>query len=234
MSKIFIPSVSSSLPKTESPTFEVAWPELKTREYLPSVQGYLKEVEEKILKQTKDKALFIEKEAYEKGFGQGEKDGLERGEKRMEKTISQCRHLLEEITRQREELFRTYEKEMVQLVLSVSRKVIHHEVMLQDEIISEVLQEAFQQVVDSRKVVVHVNPIDYQTLVTHPDRFPMVQRNRDGVQFVENQGIERGGCLLETSFGEIEATLEGRLNEIASSVWEQWERSVQSRNGVDR
>ncbi len=234
MSKVFIPSVSSSLPKAGSPSFEVAWPQLKTREYLPSVQGYLKEVEEKVLKQTKERALFIEKEAYEKGFTQGEKDGLELGKKRMEKMISQCHHLLQEIAHQREELFRTYEKEMVQLVLSVSRKVIHREVMLQDEIISEVLQEAFRQVVDSRKVVVHVNPIDYQTLVTHPDRFPMAQRNRDDIQFIEDRSIEKGGCLLETSFGEIEATLEGRLNEIASSVWEQWERSVQPYNGVDR
>jgi flagellar assembly protein FliH len=234
LSKTFIPTLSSSLPQTGSTTFEVAWPQLKARKYLPSVQGYLKEVEERVLKETRERALFLEKEAYEKGFAQGEKDGREVGEKRIEKIISQCHHLLEEIVRRREELFRTYEKEMIQLALSVSRKVIQREVMLQEEVIFEVLREALRQVVDSGKVVVRVHPIDYQTLVTHPDRFPMAQTNRDAVRFVEDQGIERGGCLVETSFGEIDGTLQGRLDEIASCVWEQWERSGQPRNGMDR
>jgi len=57
----------------------VDWPCLQnSRENQQWSQG-IKEKEERILKQVREKALEIEKEAYEKGFVQGEKDGAELG-----------------------------------------------------------------------------------------------------------------------------------------------------------
>ena len=88
MSKVFIPQFSPSLESSrefmvEGPGPEagqpqvvpVEWPCLQTSgESLQWSQG-MKEKEEKILRKAREKALEIEKDAYEKGFAQGEKTG---------------------------------------------------------------------------------------------------------------------------------------------------------------
>lgn len=230
MSKEFFPTFSSQDRAPEA-SFEMEWPELQPKTYVPSVRGCLKELEEKALKQTREKALFIEKEAFEKGFAQGEKDGLELGKRRVEATVQQLHHLLQEITRQREDLYQTFEREMLQLAFSIARKVIHHEVTLKEEVISATLREAFRHVSDRRKVAVHVHPIDYQYLMTHPDHFPFAS-GEEGIKVMEDPSITRGGCLLETSFGVTDATLESQVDEIVSSVWEEWKRSNQPSDGT--
>jgi flagellar assembly protein FliH len=223
---------SHSLPKIpQEGTFQLEWPQLQQKAYASSFHQYLKELEEKALKQAREKSLFIEKEAYEKGFAQGEKDGLELGQRRIEIMIHQFREILLDIERQRKDLYKAFEKEMLQLVVDISKKVIRHELKLHEDIILATLQEALQYVVDRRKLVVHLNPVDYQYLLAHPEGLSLPPDGAGGVKVIEDHSITRGGCFLETSFGEVDATVESQFNEIVCLIWEQWERSGQ---GSDR
>jgi flagellar assembly protein FliH len=210
---------------TQQRVFEKTWPELQPKVYLSSFHQHLAELEEKAFKQAREKSAFLEKEAYEKGFAQGEKDGLAFGQKRVDAMIHQFENVLAEIDRQRKELDRAYEGEMLQLALSISKKILQHELTLQEQTISATLLEAFQHVVDRRKVVVHLNPTDYQYLQTHPEGSPFALDEKAGVQVIEDASISRGGCFLETSFGEVDATIERQFDEIASLIWEQFEKT---------
>ena len=178
----------------------------------------MKEKEEKVLKPAREKALLIEKEAYEKGFAQGEKDGLELGQKKFETIHDSFRQLLEEMKRLHQELYKKYEGEMIQLVFLVSRKILRQDLPLPEEVVKETLRAAFQYVVEPRNVVVHLNPKDHQYLLTHADDLPGGRKDDETNQFriVPDPSVTRGGCFLETSFGDIDATLESQLDQILS------------------
>jgi flagellar assembly protein FliH len=225
---------SHSLPEIPPEgTFQLEWPQLHPKTYASSFHQYLKELEEKVLKQAREKSLFIEKEAYEKGFAQGEKDGLELGQRRIETILTQFKEILLEIEGQRKDLYKAFEKEMLLLVLDISKKVIRHELKLHEDIILASLQGAIQYVVDRRKLVVHLNPVDYQYLLAHPEGLPLPLDEAGAVKVIEDQSVTRGGCFLETSFGEVDATIESQFNEIVRLIWEQWERSGQPSDRSD-
>ncbi len=112
---------------------QFVWPSFGRKEYSSPLFEHLKEAETKILREAKEKAQFIEKEAYEKGFAQGEKDGRELGQKRIETVVGQIRELADELQNQRERFYRLCEKEMLQLVLGIARKIIHREPQLAKE-----------------------------------------------------------------------------------------------------
>jgi flagellar assembly protein FliH len=224
LSKKFTSDCYDQAPIQEA-TFEMMWPQLQPKVYSSSFQQSMKEFEAKALKQAKEKALFIEKEAYERGFAQGEKDGLEMGQKRLEAILLQFKNILLEIERQREDLYRTYEKEMLQLVLSLSKKILHREVSLHENIILTTLQEALQYLVDRKKVIIHLNPADYQYLLTHPESSPLALGDQGKVRVIEDHSITRGGCFLETPFGKIDATIESQFEEIVSLIWKHMETS---------
>ena len=212
-------------PTGQESTFQMIWHDLQPKTYTSSFQKILKDLEAKLLKQAKEKALLIEKESYEKGFVQGEKDGFEVGQRRLEPMIHQFENILLELERQQKDLYRIYEKEMLQLALSMGKKLFHDGVLFHEEAIIATLQEAFQQVIDRKRIVVHLHPMDHQYLLNHPGGFPFLHEEGEGVRIIVDSSISRGGCLLETSFGEIDATLESQFDEIVSLIWKRFESS---------
>ena len=185
MSKVFLPQFSPSKETPQefgppsfhpggesSSAFQVQWPHLLSRENAQRVDQAAKEMEEKILKQARERALLIEREAYEKGFAQGEKDGVELGQKRLEAILDSFRKILEEMARLRLNLFQKHESEMVRLVFALTRKILRQDLPLPEGWVKETLTAAFQQVLDPRKVILHLNPRDYQYLLTHPEGLP--------------------------------------------------------------
>ena len=212
-------------PTGQESTFQMVWHDLQPKTYTSSSQKILKDLEAKLLKQAKEKVLLIEKESYEKGFAQGEKDGFEVGQRRLEPMIRQFENILFELEQQRKDLYRVYEKEMLQLVLSIGKKLFHDGVSFHKEAIIATLQAAIQQVIDRKRIIIHLHPMDHQYLLNHPEGFPSLHEKGEGVQVIVDSSITRGGCLLETSFGEIDATIESQFNEIVSLIWKRFESS---------
>jgi flagellar assembly protein FliH len=180
----------------------------------------MKEKEEKILRQAREKALEIEKDAYEKGFAQGEKDGAELGRKRWETIFDSFRQLEVELGRIQENLPRHYEREMVVLVFAIAKKILRLDLPLREETLLKTLQAAFEYVVDPRNVIIHLHPKDHQHLITHPEGLPWGPKGAEShnIRFISDPTVTRGGCFLETSFGEIDATLESQLEQLFSQV----------------
>ena len=243
MSKVFLPQFSPSKEKPPefrppnfhpggepSSAFQVEWPHLLSREDARRVDQAAREMEEKILKQARDKALLIEREAYEKGFAQGEKDGLELGQKRLESILDSFRKILEEMARLRQNLYHSHESDMVRLVFALTRKILRQDLPLPEGWVRETVKAAFQQILGPRKVILRLNPKDHQYLLAHPEGLPFHPGGEEEgeVRVIADPSITRGGCYLETPFDQIDATLETQAEILISSVWRKFEQSVLS------
>ena len=248
MSKIFLPQFSSTKETSKefgppsfhpggesSSAFQVRWPHLLSRENAQRVDQAAKELEEKILKQARERALLIEREAYEKGFAQGEKDGLELGQKRLEAILDSFRKILEEMAQLRQNLYQKHESEMVQLVFVLTRKILRQDLPLPEGWVKETLKAAFQQVLDPRKFILHLNPKDHQYLLTHPEGLPFRQEGKDEgeLKVLADPSITRGGCYLETPIDDIDATLENQIEVLISSVWRKFQPLTNSLDRLD-
>jgi len=222
LSKKFVSDKMIAGEVPSEPAYKMVWHSLGRKEYSSAFLEQLKDVEGKVLKQAKEKALHIEQEAYEKGFAQGGKDGMELGQKRIEMIVQKMGNVLQQIEDQRESLYRTYEREMLQLVLSISKKILHHECQVNEEVITATLREVSNHIVDQRKIVIRLNPADAQFLQSHPDKAIPVKKGRQGVELLKDPSITRGGCVVETAFGGIDATMETQFDQIVSLLWEQF------------
>ena len=222
MSKKFVSDTMIAGEIPSEPAYKMVWHSLGRKEYSSDFLEHLKEVEVKVVKQAKDKALYIEQEAYEKGFAQGEKDGLELGQKRVDTIVQQIRNVLQEIESQRESLYRVYEGEMLQLAMSISRKILHHECRVNEGVITATLREVSKHIVDQRKIVIRLNPADFQFLQGHADKAVPVNKGGQGVDLLKDPSITRGGCVVETAFGGIDATMETQFDQIVSLLWDRF------------
>lgn len=211
--KIFSPDPASG-PSSEGPRFQSAdrRPLNPQFQLNPQVTRQIQEIEERVLRELRSKAAQIEHEAYEKGFAQGEKDGLETGQKKLEVVLRQMGALLNEIDGRREALYREHEQGMVDFALCVIKKILHRETELGAGTIRDTLRAAFRQVEENRRTVLHLHPADYKYLLAHPQRLPFVLGDRERIKILEDDGLTAGGCLIETDYGVIDATVEGQFD----------------------
>ncbi len=223
MSKTFLPDLFRKEPIAPA-ACQVLWPELTRNETLSPLFQQSKAQESALLRAAKEKALFLEQQAYEKGFAQGEKDGLALGQKRLEAVIENAQRVVQHIESSREALYKQFERDMVQLVLSISKKILGHPAAVKEETILSTVRESFNRVLDQRKVTVRLHPGDYDVLVAHADRVPWPTSESARVKMMKDPTISRGGCYLETAFGDVDGTMEGQFEQIVSLVWKAFEQ----------
>src|SRR5688572_15445488 len=71
---------------------------------------------------------MLEREAFARGFEQGERAGAEAAGERSEAMLRRMMETLEELQSLRAEMIRQTERQMVQLALAMARRVLHREV----------------------------------------------------------------------------------------------------------
>jgi flagellar assembly protein FliH len=172
------------------------------------------------LKKTKENIERLEQEAYEKGFAQGEKDGFELGEKKAVKIIANIEKLFNEISGFKQDLIKENEKEILDLIFAVVEKIVHNEVRQNETAIKETIVDALDMAVEKSKIIFNVNPDDYDFVEKlRPDLF---RQNNEikSIIVTSDPAISRGGCFLETPRGNIDATIESKLEKIYQSFQE--------------
>jgi flagellar assembly protein FliH len=158
-----------------------------------------------ILAQAEARREHIERQAYEEGFRQGQRDGREVGLKALEEVTRRLRDLLTELTGLRERLFREREEEMVHLALAVARQVVGRELQSDPGLIRGLLQR------DGLRL--HLHPGDLEVLSeTGKEGWP------PEVELVADAGLTPGGFRIETGVGELDGSLETRWERVARTV----------------
>jgi flagellar biosynthesis/type III secretory pathway protein FliH len=184
--------------------------------------GSVQEQCERLLQETRLKVSQIEKEAYEKGFAEGRKAGSEVGEKMGEALLNQYSAGLDALNKVRKELFAAAEREVIRLSLEIARKIIKREVAIDDELILTLVKVALARVADHAVITVRVNPKDYHSIERHraAGGNGSDAALSESVKLVEDPLIARGGCIIETESGTIDARVEEQLREIEKGFFE--------------
>ncbi|MEN8257059.1 MAG: FliH/SctL family protein [Thermodesulfobacteriota bacterium] len=184
----------------------------------------LKEVEKskeearRLVSEAEDRVAELEKEAYEKGFQKGEEEGRQVGEEALAEKISQASQVIAAVNEERQRICSLYEKDTLALVLTMVEQLVNHEVSVNHLVIEKCLQKALEFVVDNSQVIAHLHPDDFMQVKDAVVEDPLFLENTDKVELMEDPAISPGGCLLETTFGEIDATLENCKDKLFKAV----------------
>ena len=156
----------------------------------------------------------IHRQAYEKGFAQGEQDGNQAALQHSAPLMDALKAILGELDGIRSKIKKQIEREVVELALHVARKVVHHELSLSKEAIFGVVQESMNQLDDPGKISVRLNPDDLKRIQGARERLADITDNLDQINFEEDAGIDCGGCYIQTEYGDIDARIEERLRKV--------------------
>lgn len=180
---------------------------------------------------TLDELEAIRQEAYNEGFSTGEKDGFHAGQLKarqeaeaalnpklesLEKLMTQ---LLEPIADQD----RNLEHAMVTLVSQLAREVIQRDLLVDSSQIRQVLREALKLLpMGASNVRIYINPQDFDLVKA------LRERHEETWRIVEDSDLLPGGCRIETEQSRIDASVETRLGQAISQLFEQQRENATS------
>ncbi len=163
----------------------------------------------------------IEKTAYESGFRQGEKTGMEMAEKKIESLMSRYADAVLEIGKVKAGLYSQVEREVVKLAVEIAKKIVCREIQADPDIIQALVRVALGHVAEKSAVTVHLHPTDYNFVLEHRSELSPGGESGCEVVLLADKSIERGGCLVETECGEIDARIEERFREVERGFFEE-------------
>jgi flagellar assembly protein FliH len=207
-------SISDNVPTAAQPVEQPEWMELPS--IAPSTGGN-GQVGTESTEPAPD-LVALEKASYERGLLQGEKTAAETAELKLEAAMKRYAESIGEIRKLRSSLYAQVEREVVKLSLAVAKKIVHREIQVDREIIQTLVHVALSHVSEKSPVTICLNPEDYGYLLER--RAEVSQLEGREIFLQADKSIERGGCLIQTNCGDIDARIEERFREVEQSFFE--------------
>jgi flagellar assembly protein FliH len=155
----------------------------------------------------------LEREAFASGHAAGERAGLEAGNKRAEAMLRRLAQTLDELRSLRATMIRQTEQQMVQLALAIAKRILRREATVDQDLLVALARVALERLGDAGNATIRLHPEDCShTVQRHGDHWAGAR-----VRVIADPSVSRGGCLVESDFGLIDAGVEAQFEQVARS-----------------
>lgn len=154
----------------------------------------------------------------QEAFAEGRQAALEESEGRMGRAADALARGLEEISRLRESLLSGSSHDMLRLVMTVARQVVHAEISVHPEVVLRTVERALQAAVQADSHRLLVSPEDIALVKEKKPLFLASIHGLKNITIEADPSIAPGGCRLESELGEVDATVDGQLEEIRRTL----------------
>lgn len=156
----------------------------------------------------------LERDAFAKGYAQGERAGTEAGARRSEAMLRRLGETLNEIAGLREQILRQSERQLVELALALARRIVHREVARDDEFLMALARVAVDRLGESSGATIRLHPDDFaRTPARHVEEW-----SKSHIRIIADGAIPRGGCRVESPFGFVDAGVDAQFQELARTL----------------
>ncbi|APS98502.1 flagellar assembly protein FliH [Borreliella mayonii] len=169
---------------------------------------------ERLAREYEEKLKTDLETATAKGREEGYSKGYESGFEDFDKVMRKLHAIIASLIAERKSILESSSAQIVSLVMQIAIKVIKRITDSQKDIVLENVNEVLKRVKDKTQITIRVN-LDDLDIVRHKksdfiSRFDIIEN----LEIIEDPNIGKGGCIIETNFGEIDARISSQLDKI--------------------
>jgi flagellar assembly protein FliH len=159
-------------------------------------------------------------EAREKGQAEGREAGYQEGRSEVQRLVDNLQRIISAAIERRNLIIEESETQVINLVLLIAKKVIKVISENQKNVVINNVVQALRKLKSRGEVVIRVNLADLELTSAHIADFMKMVENVKSITVLEDSSVDRGGCILETDFGQIDARISSQLSEIEERILE--------------
>ena len=167
------------------------------------------------LANAQEQAAALTTAAYEQGFRQGEEAARQALTAQLSPVLGAFQQATTEIAHLRATVLQQAEEDIITLAFQLARKIIQYEALEHREVLAATLTRALEHVVEQDQIVVRVHPDDVQYATEIKEELGHTRSDLKTLTVQGDTSVGRGGCLIESSLGTIDARIEAQFDELA-------------------
>ena len=113
----------------------------------------------------------------------------------------------------------TLEQDAYRFALAVAERIVKREITLDESVVMRQIRDAIHRIIGVETITVRVHPDDEALVRSHR---PALLSSSDSVREIMIEGddtVERGGCILESATGNVDARIGSQLRQIESALF---------------
>jgi flagellar assembly protein FliH len=167
--------------------------------------------------EAEQRQLDAEKAAYERGCRDGEKALSEQLLLQRNELLELHQGVVDSLRTTVPQLVRETEGALIDLAMEAAKRVVAN-APISREAIEAVVREALTQIEDTAEISVHVHADDLALLRKHKSPILEGLPETGPIRFVASPEVTRGGCIVHTRFGLLDARRETKLEQLRQSL----------------
>ena len=166
-------------------------------------------------------------EAFEQGLWEGGEKAFAESKSEYERRLVELDRVLSSIAGMKSELLAHNEAHLIKLLLHMANRLAMGEIRARPEIILSVIEKAVAAARSDERVRVRVSQSDHQLIMAMREGAANVVGSLEeldalkdikGIEIVPSEAVEPGGCIVETNYGSVDASIEKRLERLWSAM----------------
>lgn len=158
-------------------------------------------------------------EGYDTGYSTGYNEGLAAGYKQGAEKLGEEMRRLQDLLASVEEAIKDFgqstSEELLNLSLEISKQILRQALKARPELLLPIVRNVMESIPQhSQHPHLRMHPEDAELVKMHMQ----TEISLGGWKIVDDQRIERGGCRIETTAAEIDATLANRWERLAAAL----------------
>lgn len=180
----------------------------------------IKEAEDEarsILEKSEDdaqKSKIEIKKAKEKGYEDGRKEAKIEAKKEYEEKIKEAEYIKEKMIEEYIQILNNVESDIVDVILDISKKVLHTEIIQNKNIIFNLVREAINNCTYKSEVILKVSPEEYDHIMQNKDELDLILGDIENFEVRKDPLLQNGDCIVETPCGYVDTSMNTKLNKI--------------------
>lgn len=179
-----------------------------------------KEQANMIINDAQNQANEVMETARSKGEEDGWEEGFSRGEEEVNRLITRLNRILSSTIQKRNEVLEEAESQIVDIIIAIARKVVKTITETHKNIVIEQIQEAISKLKGRAEITIRINVEDLMMTTKHKKDFIQMVEGIENVKILEDNSVDKGGCIITTDFGSIDARISSQLSELEQKIKE--------------
>lgn len=162
-----------------------------------------------------EKLKEVQEKAYQEGYQLGLAEGTEKAFQEAKADLAQRMHAIESILKTIENLKKNLlvdnEANLIQLLFLVAKKMALRDLQDNREAVKTILDDVLDEMQSDEQLSVRLSPEDLKFLEELQQKSGDKIESLERVKFIADEAVKPGGCLIESEYGTVDATIEERV-----------------------
>jgi flagellar assembly protein FliH len=175
-------------------------------------------IEERVEKEALSRLKEIQEQAYKQAYALGLEEGREKAYQETRDLLAQrlesLEGLLVSVENLKPELVGFNESHIVRLAYVMAKKIAMDEIAEKPDLILNVVRQAIQGAQSDEAITVRVSQTDLDFIEHSREKLGKDFDALKRAKFESSDSVTPGGCIVETNYGDVDATVEQRVDKL--------------------